>query len=158
MKTINTYSFNELSEDAKETAISNYRSKGFDYAWQDESHESLNAFCALFGVKVTDWSISTWCHSYIRTHAENSHFRGWNKAKVNAIPEILTGYCLDYAFIETFKKEFEKTSDALYSFNEAIAAGLKEWVNDLEYQESDEYIADFLTANDYQFLENGRMI
>jgi hypothetical protein len=112
----------------------------------------------LFGVKVTGYSISTWGNSYIKTDAENSHFRGWNKTKVNAIPEFLTGYCLDCAFIEEFKKEFEKTGDALYSFSEAIDAGIKEWVNDLEYQESDEFIADFLTANDYQFLENGRMI
>jgi len=115
--------------------------------------ESLMLFCDLFGVKVKDWS-----HSYIKTDAENSHFRGWNKAKVNAIPEFLTGYCLDCAFIEEFKKEFEKTGDALYSFNEAIDAGLKEWVNYLEDQESDEYVSEHLIANDYQFLENGRMI
>ena len=158
MKTINVYSLSELSDWAKETAISNYRSKGFEYHWQDESRDSLNAFCNLFGVKVTGYSIGTWGNSYIKTDAENSHFRGWNKAKVNAIPEFLTGYCLDCAFIEEFKKEFEKTGDALYSFSEAIDAGIKEWVNDLEYQESDEFIADFLTANEYDFLEDGRMI
>ena len=158
MKTINTYSFHELSDQAKETAISNYRSNGFEYASQDESFDSLDAFCALFGVKVKDWSISTWGNSYIKTDAENSHFRGWNKAKVNAIPEFLTGYCLDCAFIEEFKKEFEKTGDALYSFNEAIGAGLSDLIEDMRWQESDEYIADFLTVNDYQFLENGRMI
>ena len=158
MKTVNTYSFEELSETAQQKACEEYRQNGFEYPWRDESFDSLNAFCALFGVKVTGYSISTWGNSYIKTDAENSHFRGWNKAKVNAIPEFLTGYCLDCAFIEEFKKEFEKTGDALYSFSEAIDAGIKEWVNDLEYQESDEFIADFLTANDYQFLENGRMI
>lgn len=158
MQTANVYPFNELSEEAKETAISNYRSKGFDYAWQDESHESLKAFCNLFNIKVTDWSIGTYGHSYIKTDAENSHFRGWNKTKVNAIPEFLTGYCLDCAFIETFQDQFEKTGDALYSFNEAIDAGLSDWIKDLEYQESDEYITEHLIANDYQFLENGRMI
>jgi len=158
MQTINTYKFTELSEDAQQKAREEYRQNGFEYHWQEESHESLKAFCNLFGVKVKDWSISTWGNSYIKTDAENSHFRGWNKAKVNAIPEFLTGYCLDCAFIEEFKKEFEKTGDALYSFSEAIDAGLKEWVNDLEYQESDEYISEHLIANEYQFLENGRMI
>lgn len=155
MKTINTYSFAELSEEAKEKAISDYRSKGFEYAWQDENIESLNTFCALFGVSVTDWSIGTWGHSYIETNAENSHFRGWNKAKVAAIPEFLTGYCLDCAFVDAFKREFEKTGDALQSFNEAIDAGLKDWVADLEYQESDEYISEHLITNEYQFLEMG---
>lgn len=158
MQTIDIYSFDELSDKAKETAISNYRSIGFEYAWQDESHESLKAFCSLFGVEVTGYSIGTWGHSYIRTDAENSHFRGWNKAKVNAIPEFLTGYCLDCAFIDAFKREFEKTGDALYSFNEAIDAGLSDWIKDMEHQESDEYISEHLIANEYQFLENGRML
>lgn len=158
MKTINIYSFDELSDEAKAKAIDNYRSKGFEHHWGEESQDSLKAFCALFGVNVTDWSIGTYGHSYIKTDAENSHFRGWNKAKVNAIPEFLTGYCLDCAFIEAFKKEFEKTGDALYSFNEAIGTGLKEWINDLEFQESDEYIVDCLIANEYQFLEDGRML
>lgn len=158
MQTINTYKFTELSEEAKEKALSDYRQNGFEYAWQDENHNSLKAFCDLFGVKVKDWSIGTWGHSYIKTDAENSHFRGWNKAKVNAIPEFLTGYCLDCTFIEAFKEEFEKTGDALYSFNEAIDAGLSDWIKDMEYQESDEYITERLIANDYQFLENGRMI
>lgn len=158
MKTINVYQFNELSEEAKEKAVQQYRSSGFEYAWQDESRDSLKAFCDLFNVKVTDYSIGTWGHSYIKTDAENNHFRGWNKAKVAAIPEFLTGYCLDCAFIETFQDQFEKTGDALYSFNEAIDAGLSDWIKDLEYQESDEYITEHLIANDYQFLENGLMI
>ncbi len=158
MKTINTYSFSELSEEAKSRALDDYRSSGFEYAWQDENRDSLNAFCALFGVSVKDWSIGTYGHSYITTDADNSHFRGWNKAKVNAIPEFLTGYYLDCAFIEAFKKEFEKTGNALGAFNDAIDDGLSAWVEDLEDQESDEYIADFLTANEYQFFENGRML
>ena len=158
MKTITTYSFSELSDQAKETAISDYRSKGSEYHWQDENRHSLSAFCALFGVKVTDWSIGTYGHSYIKTDADNGHFRSWNKAKVAAIPDFLTGYCLDCDFIEAFKKEFERTGNALGAFNDAIDAGLSAWVKDMEWQESDEYIIDCIEANEYQFLENGRMI
>ena len=158
MKTINTYSFSELSESTKSRALDDYRSKGFEYSWQDENFDSLNAFCDLFSIKVKDYSIGTLGHSYITTDAENHHFRGLNKAKVAAIPEFLTGYCLDCSFIETFKREFEATGNALYSFNEAIDAGLRSWVNDLEYQESDEYIIESIEVNDYQFLENGRMV
>lgn len=158
MKTINVYQFSELSDQAKETAISNYRSKGFEYHWQDESHDSLNAFCALFGVSVKDYSIGTYGHSYIKTDADNSHFRGWDKAKVATIPEFLTGYCLDCDFIEAFKKEFDRTGNVLGAFNDAIDAGLSAWIKDLEWQESDECIIDCIEANEYQFLENGRMI
>ena len=158
MKTITTYSFSELSDQAKETAISDYRSEGFEYHWQDENHDSLNAFCALFGIKVNDWSIGTWGHSYIETDADNSHFRGWDKAKVATIPDFLTGYYLDYNFIKTFKKKFNRTGNALDAFNDAIDAGLRVWVSDLKDQESDEYIIEHIEANEYQFLENGRMI
>lgn len=158
MKTITTYSFHDLSEESKEAAISDYRSEGFEYAWQDENHDSLNAFCALFGVSVKDCSIGTWGNSYITTDAENHHFRGWNKAKVSTIPEFLTGYCLDCTFIEAFKKEFDLTGNALGAFNDAIDAGLSDWIKDMEWQESDEYIADHMEANEYQFFENGRMV
>jgi hypothetical protein len=48
--------------------------------------------------------------------------------------------------------------NALHSFNEAIDAGLRDWIADLEDQESDEYIIDSIEANEYQFLENGRMV
>lgn len=158
MQTITTYSFSEISEEAKERALSDYRSCGFEYAWQDENRGSLHAFCAIFGVKVKDWSVGTWGHSYITTDAENRHFRGLTKAKVSAIPEFLTGYCLDCNFIEAFKLGFETTGDALHSFNEAIDAGLSAWIADMEDQESDEYIIESIEANDYQFLENGRMV
>lgn len=158
MKTINTYSFSELSESTKSRALDDYRSEGFEYAWQEESFDSLNAFCALFGVKVTDYSIGTYGHSYIKTDTDNGHFRGWNKAKVSTIPEFLTGYCLDCTFIEAFKKEFERTGNALGAFNGAIDAGLFAWIKDMEDQESDDYISEHLEANEYQFLENGRMV
>lgn len=158
MKTITNYSFSELSEDAQQKAREEYRQKGFEYHWQDENRDSLNAFCALFGVSVKDWSIGTYGHSYINTDAENAHFRSWNKAKVAAIPEFLTGYYLDCDFIETFKKEFDRTGNALGAFNDAIDAGLSAWIKDMEYQESDEYISEHLEVNEYQFLEDGRMI
>jgi hypothetical protein len=158
MKTINTYSFSELSDDAKAKALDNYRSHGFEYAWMDESFGSMHAFCDLFGVKVTNYEIGTGGRAFICTDSENSHFRGINKAKVKAIPDFLTGYTLDCDFIEAFKREFERTHDALHAFNEAIDAGLRAWIADMEYQESDDYIIECIEANEYQFLENGRML
>jgi hypothetical protein len=113
MKTITTYSFSELSDKAKEKALSDYRAHGFEYAWQYESIESIKAFCDLFGVTLTNYQIGTWGHSYIHTDANNANFRGINKAKVSNIPEFLTGYCLDCALIDTFKREFNRTHECL---------------------------------------------
>jgi len=54
MKTIeiSLYSFAELSPEAQQRAIDNYRNKGIDtsYNW-DEAHESIKEFHELFGTK-----------------------------------------------------------------------------------------------------------
>lgn len=52
-KTINLYSFDELSEEAKNTAIENYRNSGIidnDYIY-DEAHATVNKFHEIFGTK-----------------------------------------------------------------------------------------------------------
>lgn len=41
--TTNLYTFNELSDEAKETAIENWRSMGFPFAWQEEMIDSIRA-------------------------------------------------------------------------------------------------------------------
>ena len=54
MKTIEIklYKFEELSEEAKQTAISEYRGKGIDTQYMyDEAYESVKAFNELFGLR-----------------------------------------------------------------------------------------------------------
>lgn len=67
MRTItkNTYTFEELSEKAKENAISAYRNQSNDYFWCDDYRASLDAFANDFSIKITDWSISPYSYSYI---------------------------------------------------------------------------------------------
>ena len=53
-KTINVYSFNELSEEAKQNALQDFCNTG-QYFWADENAESLREFANVFPVNVINW-------------------------------------------------------------------------------------------------------
>lgn len=59
MKTIETkvYTFDELSDSAKEKARDWLRYSDSDYAWTGEWRDTLKAFESLFPVRVKDWSV-----------------------------------------------------------------------------------------------------
>ena len=62
MKTIkiNLYRFEELSEEAKEKAIENYKNDNIEtlgVSWQEENFESIKAVLNFFDVKIKNWSI-----------------------------------------------------------------------------------------------------
>lgn len=154
--TVDIYTFDELDEAGQERAISDWRASCTEYFWLDESLDSLKTFCQFFGVTVKNYSIGIWGPSYVNTDAENRHFRGRKLREFDA-DYCPTGYCIDYAFWNNFYAVFKKTGDALRAFNDAIDAGVRAIVQDMEYQESDEYIAEHLSANDYRFTADGRV-
>ena len=152
-ETINIYTFDELTDDAKEKAREWYRD-GMEYFWWNDSLDSIKTFADTFRVTIKDYSIGLYCHSYIDTDAENSNFRGLKLKNVDreAMP---TGYGLDCALWFTFYDEFKRTGDALRAFNEAIDAAKKEILADIEYQYTDESVDENILINEYEFLENG---
>ena len=153
--TIKLYKFNELSDDAKEIAREWYKTD-LEYPWFDESLNSIKAFCDHFGVSVKNWSIGAFCPSYLTTDATNSNFRGVKLKSIDR-EQMPTGYCLDCDLWFTFYDEFKRTGDAFYSFNEALDVAAKEMQKEWEYQYSDDAIDEFLTINEYEFTENGRI-
>lgn len=156
LKTIETYAFNELSDDAKGNARQWVLSSG--YAWTDESMASIDAFCNLFGVKTTQYELGTYGRSFIDTDATSSNFRGFTLKQARALPEYPTGYCLDETLRLEFIKEFERTGDAKVAFDHAIHAAVKDIISDWEAQESDEYLTEHCEANDYQFDQHGHIV
>lgn len=154
-QTIALYTFDELSDDAKEVAREWYR-QDLQYPWFDESMNSIKVFCDEFGVSIKDYSIGAFSHSYIETDVENSNFRGLKLKRVKR-DNMPTGYCIDCELWETFYDDFKRTGNALHAFNEAIDAAVSEIVRDIEYQYSDEAIDEMLTINEYEFTENGKI-
>ena len=146
------FTFDELSESAKERAREWYR-RGLKYPWWDEVKSSLESFCDEFGISVLNYSI-VGRGSFIRTNADNSHFRGLKLSKFDreAMP---SGFCFDCALRYTFADEWKKSGDALASFKLALESFLNEVENDVEYQFSDEAVDESILANGYEFDENG---
>lgn len=155
--TLNIYTFDELTDErAKERARDWWRGIG-DHAWQDESLESVQAFCEHFGVTLKAWEVSAYSRPYFSTDAENRHFRGCKLSdfKPDYSP---TGYCLDWALWSFFYHEFKRTGDAKAAFVEALHEGFKCWAADLEWQDSAECIDDLLQVNGYTFTEDGKRL
>lgn len=159
MRTIEqtVYNFNELSESAKANAHHDWLAGGFEHHWIDESLDSVRAFCDLFGIKMSDWSLGTCSYSYIDTDAEQEDFRG---IKTNIVePNTdLTGYYLDYGLCYAFCHYVKEHGDIKGAFFAAIDQAVRDIVRDMEYQESMTAFAETCEINEYEFYENGGML
>ena len=151
---VKVYKFEELSDSAKDTARQWFR-EGNDYFWWDDALGSIKAFCNEFGIKIKNYEVGVWGHSYLDTDAENHHFRGrkLSEFKRDYIP---TGYCLDCTLWETFIDTWKATADPFGAFKEAIHVAVRDIVRDMEYQDSDEAVDEMLIVNQYDFDEDGR--
>lgn len=159
MKTIeiNIYQYAELEDSAKQRARQWFSESG--YVWIDEGIDTIKAFCDLFGVTLKDYSLSTCSHSYITTNAENEHFRGLTLKQVEKNRALsLTGYCLDCDLLETMADSMKASGCALSAFNDAIDAGKRGIIADMEWQDSEEHIAEMMEINAYDFDEHGRRV
>lgn len=154
--TINIYQYSELSEQAKEKAKDWYFGTGFEYCWINESIDSLKAFCSQFGIKLLDWSLCPHSYSYIKTNAEHDFFRDFTLKHALALPEYPIGYCMDETLRQSFIEYFKEKGSAWLAFQHAIGKAKYAILSDMEYQESDEYIAEIMEANQYTFTETGK--
>lgn len=64
-ETINIYKFDELSDEAKEKAIEQYKERHNSYAWSDEWIDSLRAFAKAIDIRLRNWQISPYSYSSI---------------------------------------------------------------------------------------------
>lgn len=154
-ETIEIFKFNELNDKAKERARDWYRN-GLDFAWSDESLDSIKAFCEHFGARLTGWSVGAYSPYSFDVDAPASLFRGLKLRDVNrdAMP---TGYCLDCALWFTFYDTFKATGCASKAFEAALDQAFKDWRADMEWQLSDECVDETIEANEYEFTEDGRI-
>ena len=154
-QTVALYTFDELSDTAKEVAREWYR-EGAEYPWMGDAMKSIYEFCDYFGICIKDYSIGGYGYSYITTDATNAAFRGLKLKSINR-DNIPTGYCLDCTLWYEFYDTFKINGDALRAFNDAIDEAVSEIVRDIEWYQSDEAIDEMLTINEYEFTENGKI-
>ena len=149
------YKYSEL-DDYGQTKAREWFSRG-GYTWIDEGIASIRAFCEHYGVKLEDYSLSPYSYSYIKTDAENHHFRGIKFKQVEKEKDLIpTGYCLDCDLYGTMHQSMKNNGgNALLAFQDSIEAGKKGIIADMEWQDSEEYISEMIEANDYTFFEDG---
>lgn len=188
MKTIeiSVYSFDELSDEAKEVAREWYRQGALDYAWYDCVCELVKDAGARLGIEVYRVEFSGFCHQGSGASFEGSYRykKGWRKALStefggHTLAELTTlGEALQRAQAPHFysarvtirptARDFDlyMACDSDYSTNQDnLYQALRDfasWVyNALEaehdYLLSGTVIDEGLTANGYIFTENGEL-
>jgi hypothetical protein len=164
------YAYNELDEHAK------YKVKSiFDYCAFDDAMSSLNKFCDVFDIKITDYSIDMsggkCAYSYIKWNFKTCEIES---LQFNELYEYLyinysniindecsfTGYFLDYSLMFNLV-EFLKTphnTNGIMLFESCIELFLNDLLSDIEYYYTDEAMTEMCNANDYEFTKDGILI
>lgn len=171
-KTITLYSFDELSEEAKQKAIQNLSDINVDYEWWIITYEDakniglfINGFDLDGNKHVKGYFINSAYESandIVREHGKDcdTHKRAtgfiakWDKAvKDNSNGIDTERVC------EEKESDFDAIADGLES--EFIQGILSDYANILQkeydYRISEEAIIETIKANDYTFTEKGKL-
>ena len=148
MKIIETtvYTFNELSDSAKEKAREWYREGMYDYGWWNYTYEdaeriglkieSFNLYHHEIAGKLTD-TVNGVCERIIKEHGED---------------------CSTYTLAKTI--DLRKDNDDDFTVCEFNRSLLKVYLRILreesEYMESNEAVDENILANEYTFTESGK--
>ncbi len=170
-KTITVYKFSELSDKAKEHA-KNKHAEAFGYAWADEAIESLLALANHFDGKLTKYSVDFFdCSgrdmaSFDMPEMEEDEIKellnqlgSYNAKTLRGDGDCkLTGYCGDEDAIDGFRQAWHKGERNLdLLMDAAFDSWLKAAQLDCKDQYSDEQFEENSEANNYQYLENGKL-
>ena len=186
-KTFTYYSFEELTEEAKEKAIEDFRTT-MEYFDDTDSQETLTAFCNLFPVSVdnydTDYSVINGNYSIdngidnltgirLLKYIVNNYWNDLFKPKwyyVNGHSRyskcqfdnscVLTGFYMDDCILKPIY-EFLLNPSAV-CLEELLSDCLQAWLKalqiDIAYQLSEEAITEAILINEYEFTSDGKLL
>ena len=161
MKTIQTtvYQFDELSDDAKESAIQNLSCINVDFEWWECTYEDAENI----GIKLTSFDIESFCNgefilsaNEIALNISNNHGENCETFKTSEL------------FMEKWQPLFdnymsteEGEEELIDCENEYLESMLEDYriilSNEYDYQTSEEAIIETIKVNEYDFLDNGKM-
>ena len=169
-KTINIYSFDELSKEAKENAIEKNRTTNVDYDWWDFTCESMEEV----GVKINSFDIYHRNINITIDYSEDTAIKtidnygeGMEVVKISKrfiadrdalIKKLgegneIDGYSVKEEFIDEYDEEIEYLED---EYRKEMSEEILTWLRDeYEYLQTDEAVSETLIANDYEFTEDG---
>ena len=154
MFTTKVYPFDELSDDAKETAIECLSEINVDYEWWDSIFDDA----AQVGIKIEEFDIdrSAFCHGIIEDIEET----------VNLIVESHGDMCETYktakAFIDAIPRNEDATDDDYNDIDNEFRLSILEdyriiFQKEYEYLTSEEAIIETIKANEYEFTADGKL-
>ena len=172
--TIKTYSFDELSEEAKEKALLNYACDT-SYFWGGDAINSIETLAEKFNSKLSGYSIdwlekyrSSWDFDvpyYMDDLTEDElkdiidSLGKYDKDTLKGYGEcLLTGYCADEDAIDGLRKAYFNGERDINELLMSAMDSLYDACNsDYEYQLSEEGYSEHCGINNYQFLEDGSL-
>ena len=160
-KTINIFSFAELSDTAKDTARNWFRNHALDYEWWDGVYEDA----ANVGIKITGFDIGRandidgtiddteeTAHKIVKEHGEACETYKTAAAYLKERDEL----------VNTWPKDADEDllDEKLQELGEEFTKSILEdyriiLTKEEEYQTSDEAIRDTIEANEYEFTKDG---
>ena len=155
--TIDAYTFNELSDNAKQKAR-NYYCENINYFWGDEHIEGVKRFLELFNIRLVNWSYDEY-HAYFETNINDCKFQGFSKKRVNAlIKSFNVSYCADETLVVAFNESYSEHGSIKLAIEEALRQSEIDLKNDIVHHYTDESMADYFEANEYYFTQDGKVI
>ena len=170
-KTINLYQFNELSEEAKQTAISKLYDINVNYDWWDCTYDDA----ANIGLKITSFGLDRNKHAQgeftqdadycarkiIADHGDMCETHKLAKNYFAEYNDLVTKYSDGVQtdkVAEDNEYDFDQEADDLE--REFLRDLLEEYANILqrecEYLQTDEAIIETIECNEYEFTEDGK--
>jgi hypothetical protein len=162
---ITTYSFNELSQDAQQTAISDLNDINVDHGWWYSIYEDAETI----GVKITSFDIDrgSYCNmEFIDSFGEVAENIKSEHGENCETFKTAVKYLTDYDKLVTEQEQFGEDSEQLEEEIEALDNAFKRSIEEdyrillskeYDYLTSDEAIKETIEANDYEFLSTGKM-
>jgi hypothetical protein len=172
-KEYNVYTFDELSDKAKEKAIEKFYDINTDHEWWEFVYEDAKNI----GLNITEFDIDRGAYvklGFEKSELETARAIVENHGESCDTHKISRAYVDEYESLEREKEAISQSDDdAAYEKETAIEDKMEvlkdEYMNDLqneylkilrngyEYLTSEEAIIETIKANEYEFLEDGTL-
>jgi len=178
--TVKVYAFAELSDDAQERALNEFRGINVDFHWWRDTYDTIRTAGGLLGLEIDDIYFDT--DSYCIFDASYEYVRGAAKAVKAEFPRDteLHGIARDlqdlqkrhfYSLRCNVSSQRDTNSYRCFRFGEEyecdalgdILDDFAHWArillrDEYEYLTSIEAIRDTIEANEYEFTEEGKLV
>ena len=178
--TVTVYSFAELSDDAKERALNEFRDINVEFNWWECSFDTIRTAGKLLGLEIREIQFDT--DSYCMFDAHYRYARGAVKAVRDEFPHATDLHKVAKDLQALQKRHFYSLSCAItegrsmnqyscFRFGEDyecedlgdIIDDFAHWArillrDEYEYLTSDEAVKEMIEANEYEFDEAGNLL